>query len=291
MSHSADYLEKRGFLYLTAVSLIWGFSFGLIKGELTGIPSELVAFLRLAIAWMAFLPFAARLKKAGVLIAKLISVGMLQFGLMYLLYIKAFQYLQAWELALFTIFTPVYVSLFNDILQRKFNFYYLAAAMLSVLALMILKWQRPDSDAFVTGFLLMQGSNLAFAIGQIAYKNFLTNAGHSDLSLMHWLYLGGSLLALLASFHSLGSAILYISGKQWLVLLYLGIVASGIGFWLWNSGARNVNAGVLAVFNNLKIPLAMIISMLFFGEKAPLLKLMIAMIILGAALLIPRKSR
>ena len=43
---------------------------------------------------------------------------------------------------------------------------------------------------------------------------------------------------------------------QGAVLVYLGIVASGIGFFLWNAGARRSAPGVLAVGNNLKIPLA-----------------------------------
>jgi drug/metabolite transporter (DMT)-like permease len=37
-------------LYLFLVSLLWAFSFGLIKGELTGLPPASVAFVRLLIA-------------------------------------------------------------------------------------------------------------------------------------------------------------------------------------------------------------------------------------------------
>jgi len=34
------------------------------------------------------------------------------------------------------------------------------------------------------------------------------------------------------------------------------------------SGARKVNTGTLAIFNDLKIPLAVAVSLIFFGEKA-----------------------
>jgi drug/metabolite transporter (DMT)-like permease len=53
-----------------------------------------------------------------------------------------------------------------------------------------------------------------------------------------------------------------------LTLIYLGAIASGLGFFLWNSGARQVNTGALAIFNNLKIPLAVVVSLVFFGEQA-----------------------
>jgi drug/metabolite transporter (DMT)-like permease len=279
--------DTQGFWLLSAVSLIWGFSFGLIKGQLTDIPSGLVSFLRLIIAWLLFLPFARRVPAAHRLIPRLMGIGLLQFGLMYLLYIQSFQYLLAWEVALFTIFTPLYVTFFNDLLQRKINVRFFIAALLSVIALAILKWKTPDSEQFLPGFLLVQGSNLSFAMGQIAYKRTVEHETLSDLSLMHWLYLGGSLGTLAFSFQTLPEAVFAISIDQWLVLFYLGAIASGVGFWFWNAGGRKVNAGTLAVFNNLKIPLAMIISILFFGESAPIMKLMATLAILSLAMLLP----
>jgi drug/metabolite transporter (DMT)-like permease len=53
-----------------------------------------------------------------------------------------------------------------------------------------------------------------------------------------------------------------------MALLYLGTIASGLGFFLWNAGAVRVNPATLAIFNNLKIPLATVIAILVFGETA-----------------------
>jgi len=71
-----------------------------------------------------------------------------------------------------------------------------------------------------------------------------------------------------------------------LTLVYLGAVASGLGFFLWNVGARKVNGGTLAVFNDLKIPLAVAVSLIFFGEKASLPHLLIGGTVVVAALLL-----
>ncbi len=56
-------------------------------------------------------------------------------------------------------------------------------------------------------------------------------------------------------------------------LLYLGLLASGLCFFWWNKGAVLSNAGTLAAFNNLKIPLAVAVSLLVFGESANLIRL------------------
>jgi drug/metabolite transporter (DMT)-like permease len=56
-----------------------------------------------------------------------------------------------------------------------------------------------------------------------------------------------------------------------LALLFLGLGSTGIGFLLWNIGATKVNSYRLAVSNNLVIPIAIINSVLIFGESISLL--------------------
>ena len=79
---------------------------------------------------------------------------------------------------------------------------------------------------------------------------------------------------------------LALTGSQLLTLVYLGAIASGVCFFMWNVGARKVHTGTLAVFNDLKIPLAVTVSLVFFGEKASLPHLLIGGLIVLAALLL-----
>jgi drug/metabolite transporter (DMT)-like permease len=48
---------------LIFVSILWAFSFGLIKGELTGLDPTLVAHIRLLLSFIVFLPFAVIAKQ------------------------------------------------------------------------------------------------------------------------------------------------------------------------------------------------------------------------------------
>lgn len=56
-------------------------------------------------------------------------------------------------------------------------------------------------------------------------------------------------------------------------LVYLGVIASGVCFFLWNYEARRVNTGALAIFNNLKVPLAVTVSLLVFHESTDIPRL------------------
>jgi len=261
-------------IYLLLVSLLWAFSFGLIKGGLSGLPSSTVAFLRLLIAFAAFVPFLRfrRLRRDGAV--RLLLTGAVQYGLMYVAYIQAFQYLQAYEVALFTVFTPIYVTLINDLFNRRLSLSALGAVLLAVAGGVIINYQQLNSQQLWVGFALMQAANLCFAFGQIFYRRTMARLPDrpSDLQVFGLLYLGAALTAALATAGS-GWSGSSVTLQQAGILLYLGVIASGLGFFLWNLGARRVSAGSLAVFNNLKIPLGILVSVLIFGEEAEWVRL------------------
>ena len=72
-------------------------------------------------------------------------------------------------------------------------------------------------------------------------------------------------------------------------LLYLGVIASGAGFFLWNVGATRVTAGTLAVMNNAKIPLAVAVALIVFGESANLPALLASLATMGVAIWLVEK--
>ena len=273
-------------IYLFVVSLIWAFSFGLIKGQLTGLDANFVAAARLVISLAVFLPFLRLRNVPGRLRLRLILTGAVQYGLMYIAYTYAFQYLQAYEVALFTIFTPLYVTLINDAYQHRFHPISLAATVLAVAGTTVVKEGNLLRPELLTGFLVVQVSNLAFAFGQVDYKETLKKYPDlSDTRIFGLLYLGGALAAGLPAVFTTPWQTMALTGSQLLTLIYLGAVASGVCFFMWNVGARKVHTGTLAVFNDLKITLAVTVSLVFFGEKASLPHLLIGGLIVLAALL------
>ena len=274
-------------LSLLLVSLIWAFSFGLIKGNLTGVDANFVAAARLGIAALVFLPFLRLKNISRPLIGKLLLIGAAQFGLMYIAYNYSFRYLSAYEVALFTVFTPIYVTLINDFNTRKLHWLNLVTAVLAVVGTAIVITNGWKNNDILIGFLLVQLSNLGFAFGQIAYKKVMgTERGILDRDVFGVLYMGGFAMATLSSAVFTPWASMVLTPKHIWTLIYLGLVASGLGFFLWNYGARKVEAGVLAIFNDLKIPLSILVSLTIFNEKANLVNLLIGGAIVLAALAI-----
>lgn len=253
---------------LLLVSLIWAFSFGLIK-RLTGFDGAFLSAARLGLALLVFFPLLRLRGLAARTAVALAGVGAVQFGLMYLAYNESFRYLKSYEIAVFTLTTPILVTLLADAFDRTLRRRSLLAALLAVLgAACIVVKTDPVSGTFV-GIALVQLSNLAFALGQVLYRRLRsTHSGARDRDLFGLLYLGAFAVTLPVCLLRTNFAALPLTATNLGVLLYLGIAASGVGFFLWNRGATQVSAGTLAAMNNAKIPLGVACSLLVFGETA-----------------------
>jgi drug/metabolite transporter (DMT)-like permease len=151
------------------------------------------------------------------------------------------------------------------------------------------------SAAWLRGCLLVQLSNVCFAAGQLAWRHERARlpASTSDATLFALPYLGAFLLTAVASlfvppFQTDWPA-LHLTTPHLITLLYLGAIASGLAFFLWNLGATRVSTGTLAVLNNAKIPLTVACSLLFFGEHADPLRLIVSLTLLALALWIAER--
>ncbi|MCP4293717.1 MAG: EamA family transporter [bacterium] len=247
-------------------SILWAFSFGLIKGQMSGLNPIDVAVGRLLLAALAFSPFLIKssIKKAD--ISRAMVLGAIQFGLMYWLYIASYQYLPAWMVALFTVFTPLYVVLISDLLDRRLRWRNLGASLIAVIGALVVVAKGLPEGATWRGVLLLQGANFCFALGQVHYPRQKKSMAATDTVMVGWMYWGAFLVTGLIVLVSGGFNYEPWSGPSIISLLYLGLVPSALGFYLWNRGAARVSAGWLAVANNIKIPLAVLVSWLIFGE-------------------------
>ncbi len=273
-------------LYLVFTSLVWAFSYGLIKTKLGGLDANFITFCRMGFALLVFLPFLRIKNLPKRHIFSLMSIGAIQYGVMYLCFLRSFQYLDAYQAALFTTFTPLYVILINDLYAKKFNPYYLKIAAIAVLGGAVIYYKNIIQPNIVQGFLLVQVADLCFAYGQVAYKRLrTTEVALKDQNIYALLFLGALLVAVIATTMFSGwSSAQIISGAQISVLAYLGAVASGICFFLWNKGGVTTNTATLAVFNNLKSPLAIVISLVFFNESTDVPRLIMGLGLICVAL-------
>lgn len=277
--------------YLIAVTLLWAFSFSLIGVYLAGkVDPYFAVLLRVLLALLVFLPFLRPQHPA--LVAKLLLLGAVQLGVMYLFYYQSFLLLSVPEVLIFTIFTPVYITLLYDLLQRRFQWRFLLAAVLAVLGAAVMRYQQLSQDYWL-GFAVVQGANICFALGQVGYKRLLEQqpVPLAQHQLFGWFYLGAVLVAVPA-WLVLGSGQYPQSSTQWSVLLWLGLVASGAGYFCWNKGATRVSSGVLAVMNNMLIPAGLLVNILLWNRNENLATLGAgsALLVLSCLLCKPQRN-
>jgi carboxylate/amino acid/amine transporter len=261
--------------YLSAVTLLWAFSFSLIGVYLAGqVDSWFSVLMRVALASLVFLPFIKFKQVPKALAIKLMSIGGIQLGLMYCFYYKSFLLLSVPEVLLFTVFTPIYVTLIYDWLQRRFSPWYLLTAGIAVVGALFIKRTDINQD-FILGFFVVQAANLCFAIGQVGYKHVMKNEPTSlpQHSVFGYFYLGALIVASIAFmiFGSLDK--LPTTAVQWGILTYLGVIASGVGYFAWNKGACSVNSGALAIMNNVLVPAGLIVNIVIWNRDVDLFSL------------------
>ncbi|WP_300273857.1 DMT family transporter [Halomonas sp.] len=273
---------------LVGVTVLWAFSFSLIGVYLAGqVDSYFAVLMRVALAALVFLPFLRPARLRGRQRLVLMGLGAVQLGVMYLFFYQSFLLLSVPEVLLFTIFTPLYITLLDDALFGRFTPFYLVTAALAVLGAWVIRYDGVDSG-FWLGFMVVQGANLCFALGQVGYRRLSAElpASLPRYSVFAWFYLGALAVALPA-FALLGdAAALPTSGIQWGVLLWLGLVASGLGYFLWNLGAVRVDAGALAIMNNALIPAGLVVNLVIWNRDADLGRLALGGAIILAALLL-----
>ena len=273
-------------LYLVAVTVLWAFSFSLIGEFLAGaVDSYFSVLTRIILASAVFLPFL----KLSLLSAKqkaiLASLGAVQLGLMYIFFYHAFLFLTVPEVLLFTIFTPLYVAILNDALFKRFTPFYLLCALIATAGAAIIRFNG-IGESFWFGFAIVQGANLCFALGQVGYKK-LTSTFETQVpyhNVFAWFYLGALAVALPAFFLFGNTNQLPQNPEQWGVLLWLGVVASGLGYYFWNQGALKVSGGTLAIMNNALIPAGLVVNLLLWQKDTDYSRLFLGGAIIAIAL-------
>ncbi|WP_407291669.1 carboxylate/amino acid/amine transporter [Stutzerimonas zhaodongensis] len=276
--------------YLIFVTLLWAYSFNLIGAYLAAqVDSYFAVLTRVVLACIFFLPLTRWRGVAPGFIAGVTLVGALQFGVTYICLYLSFNVLTVAEVLLFTVLTPLHVTLIDDAINRRFNPWALVAAAVAVLGAGLIRYDGVSSD-FLGGFLLMQLANFTFAAGQVGYKH-LAYRYPSDVPLYRrfgYFFLGALVIVLPAWLMFGNPDKLPTTTSQWSVLIWMGVLATALGQFCWNKGATQVDAGTLAVMNNMAVPVGLVLNLLFWGTETDLLLLTLGGLTILASLQINR---
>ena len=235
---------------LIITTILWAFSFSLFGEYLAGhVDSYFAVLVRVGLAALVFLPFLRTRGHSLKTVGLYMLVGAMQLGIMYMLSFHAYLYLTVSELLLFTVLTPLYITLIYDLMsKRRLRWGYAFSALLAVIGAGIIRYDQVTGH-FWTGLLLVQTRPMP---------------QHNAFA---WFYVGAFIVAAIA-WGGLGNAQnMPETSLQWGILLFLGVAASGIGYFMWNYGATQVDAGTLGIMNNMHVPAGLLVNLAIWHQQ------------------------
>lgn len=279
--------------YLLIVTVLWAFSFSLIGEYLAGrVDSDFAVLVRVLIAALVFLPFTLWRGLPRRMLAGFWLAGALQFGITYLCLYRSFQVLTVPEVLLFTVLTPIYVTLLDDALARRFSPWALLAALVAVAGGVIIRFDRLEGD-YLLGFILLQIANATFAAGQVLCRRLLLHYQPAQpLHRFFGHFFLGALVLVLPSFLLFGDAQkLPQTAVQWGVLAWMGLFATALGLYWWVKGSTRVDAGTLAIMNELHVPAGLLVNLLIWNRDFDLPRLAAGAVVILLAMALLRIGR
>lgn len=275
---------------LIITTILWAFSFSLIGEYLAGsVDSYFSVLMRVGLAALVFLPFLRTRGHSVKTIGLYMLVGAMQLGIMYMLSFHAYLYLTVSELLLFTVLTPLYITLIYDLMSgRRLRWSYAFSALLAVIGAGIIRYDQVTSH-FWTGLLLVQLSNISFAIGMVGYKRLMETRPMPQHNAFAWFYMGAFMVAVVAWFMLGNAQKMPATTLQWGILVFLGVAASGIGYFMWNYGATQVDAGTLGIMNNMHVPAGLLVNLAIWHQQPHWPSFIIGAAVIVASLWVHRK--
>jgi drug/metabolite transporter (DMT)-like permease len=287
-------------LALVVTMTIWGSSFVVTKLVLDEAGPFTVTVLRFGLGLLVLLPFAYR---RGFSFRLALEPTFLLFGLtgvalVYGLQTLALIFTSAANTALISAGVPVVAAVLARVLLKEpIPPARLFGIGLSVLGVGLVSGTTPsgaNSGAVLLGNALMVGAVVAYGAYAVQGRALRSGERHPAVVATTASFAAGLFFLLpLAA----GEVILFdapkLGAQGWLVLVYLGAVASALPIFLWNYALRHMPASAAALYINL-VPVVGLVSALLFGERAGVVQLVggalaVAGVLLGDA--VPPKGR
>ncbi|MFZ5768159.1 MAG: DMT family transporter [Bacillota bacterium] len=286
--------KRKGFAALLLAILIWGSTFVATKDALQAFPPTTLAALRFLFAVAFLLPFHLRRRLRSPSPPLRISVlmgftgGFLYFALQNL----ALVYCRAGTACLILASIPVFTALASRLfLNELISPARVGGIFLSISGVAVLVWSESSrllEGALNLGGPLLIGAAMAWAaytvIGRKLSHTFDPILATFQTTLWGVLFLLP--LALLETQPVYGN----LGAESWLVLLYLGVIASALPIFLWNYALKTYEASPAGVYLNLVPLVAIALATLFLRERLTFLEVVAGLMVLTGVVLAERHS-
>lgn len=261
--------QTRSVLLLLLTMTVWGSTFVVTKELIALWPPLTLAFVRVAIGALVLMPLAVARHRRDMRLpwGTIWVMGLLGVALYYLTFNVAMVRISASQGALVQASIPAMTALVAVVwLRERASALRWLGIGLSVTGVLIVFSGNSSDGAGSTllGNALMFASVVCWALYTSMAKRV---AGFDSLVITVCVMGAGSLLLLPLSIYEVASVGLKpLSLLGWLGVLYLGGVASGLAYLLYNTSLRHLDASAVGVYTNLIPVVGVLTGVIVLGE-------------------------
>ena len=266
----------RGPLALVLAACIWGAALVITKALLQEVGPFTISLLRFLLAWVLLAPFASR---QGYRLSLMLRPTFVLFGvtgvtLYFGLLNVGLLFTGAGSAALLQAGIPAITTFLSVlVLKERVSRLQLLGIGLSVMGLLLVTGssRQQGGSAPLLGNLLVVGSVFAWAIYTVQGRH-LSHAFPWLVVTTASIGVGAICLASLALGELWWQGLPHLHADGLVQLLYLGGVASALGYGLWNYGLRFMDASQAAPYFNLIPVVGLLLSVLVLHEPLTLIQ-------------------
>jgi drug/metabolite transporter (DMT)-like permease len=259
---------------LVIVMVVWGTTYIATKSVVEESPPLLLALLRflaaIVVLWpIVFLRGGLKNLPRPFPWRTLFLMSAFGFVLYYATFNYSLLYTSASQGALIQALLPAAVAIAAALyLRERPSKQRILGILLSIVGVvLVISFGKTDETASkpVAGALLMLGSVVAWALYTVLAKR----VAHADETLITAvsMSMASVMLIPLVLFELRDYSWPTLTGAAWLNILYLGVVASGAAFVIYNRALRDLDASAVGVWINLAPIIGVVSAVLFLGES------------------------
>jgi len=278
--------------------IVWGSTFAVTKVIVNKVPPMTLAFYRCSIGALTLLSIlfirkrrSPRKYPADIPWGTIILLGFTGVTVFYIFFNISVKMTSASVGALLQGFIPVSIAMLAAIfLKEKLSVKQIAGIIISVTGVILigfLSQHGNSSTNSITGNVLMIIAVISWGIYTIISKKV---ADQDPLLITSLSTLAGSVLLLPAAvYENWGTGWPQVSPTDWLIIIFLGAMASGICYFLYNRSLQLLSAAQVGNFVNLDPLVGFIIALIFLHESVTMLQIIGAVLVVAGIILSTEK--
>lgn len=265
--------DTRSMLLLVLPMVVWGSAFAVTKVLIDLWPPFTVALARVGIGTLVMLPLALARHQRGTRLpwGTIWLMGLVGVTLYYLTFNLGMVYISASQAALVQASIPAMTALVAVLWLRErataLRWFGIALSVAGVLIVFSGNGSAPGQSSLL-GNSVMFASVVCWAL----YTALAKRVSSFEPLVITVSVMGTGTLLLLpfSAYEVMNGALQPLPVSGWLGLIYLGAVASGLAYALYNASLRHLDASAVGVYTNLIPVVGVLTGIVFLGEPLAL---------------------